>query len=231
MCFGNNWVGLEVLRWLRQQEFDIVALVLHPLERQTYGNEISLQSGVPNENIFWGDQLSENKVLDQIRELKPDIGLSIFFDYILNQNLLSIFRDGCLNLHPSYLPFNGGQYPNVWSIVEGTPAGDTMHYMDSGIDTGDIIAQRTIPVEPIETGQSLYRKLELNCVELFSQTWLTIIAGQVHPVSQSPGEGTKHKRADVDKIDRINLDHTYQAKDLINVIRARTFPPHRGAYI
>ena len=89
------------------------------------------------------------------------------FGYILRPNFLRLIPRGCVNVHPALLPYNRGAYPNVWSIVDGSPAGVTIHFVDEGIDTGDIIAQAQVVIEPVDTGESLYRKLERGAVALF----------------------------------------------------------------
>jgi len=227
---GNNWVGWQILRWLKEQNEEIVGLVIHPPSKQKYTKEILQVADLPSERVFDGSQLHNPELLAAIRKLAPDIGLSVLFDYILRREFLDIFPRGVINLHPALLPYNRGQYPNVWSIVEGTPAGVTLHYIDEGIDTGDIIAQKEVPVEPIDTGETLYRKLEKACVDLFKETWPLIRSGQAPRVPQRKGEGTYHRTSDVDKIDRIDLNRTYTARELIDIIRARTFPPYPGAY-
>ena len=137
---------------------------------------------------------------------------------------------GCVNCHPALLPYNRGQYPNVWSIIENTPAGVTLHYIDCGIDTGDIIAQKEVLIEPIDTGESLYKKLEKTCVNLFKDTWFMIRSRQAPRIPQLSNEGTYHRTSDVELIDKIELDCKYTARELINILRARTFPPYKGAY-
>jgi methionyl-tRNA formyltransferase len=102
--------------------------------------------------------------------------------------------------------------------------------MDAGVDTGDVVAQREVPVTPLDTGETLYRKLERACVELFSETWPLVRAGRVVRVPQRPGVGTSHRCRDVEAIDEIELDRPYTARELIDRIRARTFPPYRGVY-
>jgi methionyl-tRNA formyltransferase len=139
-----------------------------------------------------------------------------------------------INLHPAYLPYNRGAFTNVWSIVDGTPAGATLHYIDTGVDTGDVIARSRVTVSPTDTGGSLYDKLENACIELFKGTWPQVASGNVPRIAQSgpsfEGEGTSHRMKDVDAIDEIDLDASYKARDLINILRARTFPPYSGAY-
>ncbi len=230
LFLGNNWVGWQVIQWLQEQNEQIVGLVVHPPEKRKYGDEIIHSAQVGPEYIFNGSRLRRPEVLEAIRALRPDIGLSVLFDYILRPEFLSLFPSGVINLHPAYLPYNRGQYPNVWSIIEGTPAGVTLHYVDTGVDTGDIIAQQQVTVEPVDTGETLYRKLERACVDLFKETWLLIRSGREPRISQDKLEGTYHRTQDVMQIDRIDLDRTYTARELIDVIRARTFPPYPGAY-
>ncbi len=128
------------------------------------------------------------------------------------------------------MPFNRGAHPNVWSIVEDTPAGVTLHYIDEGVDTGDTIAQRRVPIEPIDTGETLYRKLEKACVGLFKEVWPLIRCGKAERIPQRQTGGTFHRIRDTERIDQIDLDSPYTARELINIIRARTFAPYPGAY-
>lgn len=230
LYLGNNWVGWQIVRWLREHGEDIVGLVVHPPDKSKYREEIIQESGLANELIFEGSQLRHSRTLEDINNLRADIGISILFGYILKPEFLSLFPRGIVNLHPSLLPYNRGQYPNVWSIIDGTPAGVTLHYIDEGVDTGDIIAQCEIPVEPVDTGESLYRKLERTSVELFKKNWREIACNCAPRVPQGDTPGTYHRTKDVEAIDEIDLDKEYRARDLINIMRARTFPPHSGAY-
>jgi methionyl-tRNA formyltransferase len=133
-------------------------------------------------------------------------------------------------LHPALLPHNRGAYPNVWSIIDGTPSGATLHYIDAGVDTGSIIAQKPVTVEPVDTGATLYRKLEVACVELFHESWPELKEGVLPGRPQPTGGGSLHRLADVQAVDEIDMERAYRARDLINLLRARTFPPHPGAF-
>ncbi len=230
LFLGNNWLGWQVLKWLMETGREIIGLVIHPVEKQKYADEIVKTAGLPDERIFYGHNLKEKRVRDQIRSLRPDVGLSVMFDYVLRKEFLRIFPKGCFNLHPSYLPFNRGNYPNVWAIVDETPAGVTFHVVDEGVDTGPIVAQEKVDVEPIDTGETLYRKLEDAGVRLFEKVWPKIESGSYALIQQDKKVGVFHKKRDVEKIDRIDLEKSYRARDLINILRARTFPPYKGAY-
>lgn len=230
LFFGNNWLAWKILDWLKKQSIELIGIVLHPAGKQKYAKELLEIAELPDERIFWGHQLRDTSVRNSIRSLKPDLGLSILFGYIFDPQLIECFPCGIINLHPSYLPYNRGQYPNVWSIIENTPAGVTLHYVNSGIDTGEIIAQSEVEIEAVDTGKSLYHKLERYGFELFKNTWPSIQGNQITYHKQVRNEGTFHITKDIDRIDHIQLDRLYTARELIDILRARTFPPYKGAF-
>ncbi len=230
LFLGNNWVGWQVVSWLKEQMGEIVGLVVHPPHRARYRDKIIESAGVDPEFIFDGSKLRQSDIITKVRELKPDIGVSALFGYILRPEFLRLFGSGCINIHPALLPYNRGAHSNVWSIVDETPAGVTIHYIDEGVDTGKVIAQERVQIEPVDTGETLYWKLELACVELFKKTWPLIYSGRATSVVQNPGKGTYHRVRDMENIDEIDLNRTYAAAELINILRSRTFPPYPGAY-
>jgi|ERR1700722_441722 len=229
-CLCNNWLGWQVLKWLNQQGDAIVGVALHPEARAKNGPEI--RSQVPSSNCLLvdGSRLKERSVLEQVRKLEADIAVSILFGYVLSAEFIEIFPRGSINLHPGLLPHNRGAHPNVWSIVAKTPAGVTLHYIDAGIDTGDVIAQKEVPVLVTDTGATLYRRLEMEGLELFMNHWPSIRQGSSARHPQPAGVGSSHRAREVQKIDEIDPQKMYRAEDLINVIRARTFAPYPGAY-
>ncbi|GAB1421628.1 formyltransferase family protein [Anaerolineales bacterium] len=232
LYLANNKLGWQIGKWLVEETDDeIVGLVVHPQDKRRYGDEIlDLFNFLPDSQIFDGSTLRNQATRDAIANLNADICLSIFFGYILKPAFIDLFPKGVMNLHPSYLPYNRGASPNIWSIIENTPAGVTLHYIDSGIDTGKIIVQREVQVDPTDTAKTLYEKLEHASYQLFVDSWDSIKSESFEPVLQSPDEGTFHYVKDIQSIDEIDLDATYVARDLINILRARTFPPYKGAY-
>jgi len=230
LFLGNNWLGWQTLKWLREQQEEIVGVAMHPEPRVKYGQEILGEVGSMGAAVLDGSRLNESSMLKEVQKRKADIAVSVLFGYILSAEFIESFPQGCINLHPALLPYNRGAYPNVWSIVTRTPAGVTLHYMDHGVDTGDVIAQQEVPVRASDTGATLYRRLEREGLELFKKCWPSIRAGTSSRRPQPVAEGSCHRARDVEKIDEIDLQRSYRAEDLINLIRARTFPPHRGAY-
>jgi len=227
---ANNRLGWQVLRWLRDRGEQIVGLAVHPDWRAKCRREIIETAGLRPDGVFDGARLGEPATLAAVREKGPEIGLSVLFGYVLGKEFLAAFPRGCVNLHPGLLPYNRGAHPNVWSIVDRTPAGVTLHWMDESIDTGELIAGRRVGVEPVDTGKTLYEKLQRAALELFIDTWPQIRAGTAPRHPQDPRQGTFHRVADLKRLDEIDLQRTYTGRELIDLLRARTFPPYPGAF-
>lgn len=230
VLFANNFVGLSVARVLRARGDEIVALVVQPWETARLRQEIVDAVGLPGSSVLEGPELFTPEGLERLAATCPSIGVSAFFGYILRKDVLALFPDGILNVHSGLLPYNRGAHPNVWSIVDRTPAGATVHYIDEGIDTGDIVAQRQIESLPTDTGLSLYRRLEQTCIDLFADTWPAVMAGTAVRRPQAGAAGSYHRKSDLATIDRIELDKSSTPRELIDRIRARSFPPYNGTY-
>ncbi len=230
LFFGNNELGCRVLQWLIEDKQEIAALVLHPPQRRRCAERLLEAAARAGVEPLDASRLNESEVHRRIAESRPDIGVSVLFGYRVPAGVLRLPPAGSVNLHPAYLPYNRGAYPNVWSIVDGTPAGVSLHYMDETIDTGPIVAQRALPVEPTDTGATLYARLQEAAFTLFCAAWPLLRDGKVVTTPQAADEGTVHRVRDVEALDRIDLDRNYTARRLIDILRARTFPPYKGAY-
>ncbi len=110
-----------------------------------------------------------------------------------------------VNLHIAYLPYNRGADPTLWSVLEDSPAGVTIHYMDEGVDTGDVIAQREVALSDDDTLAAAYAKLQDALADLFREQWPAILAGTCDRRPQPPG-GTSHKVADRAAVEHLLTD-------------------------
>lgn len=228
--FLNNWGGWQVAKWLKQRGEDVVGVAVHRQSDQRFAEEILTTLSLPADRVWRAPQLREPDSLARIRELQPEIGVAGWFAYILKPDLLQIFSHGCLNLHAAYLPWNKGWRTNVWPILDGSPAGVTVHYIDEGVDTGDIIMQRQIPVEPMDTGGTLLQKLICAEIDLFKTVWPLVLKGKGPRTPQDHTNSTSHRRDDLEALDCIELDGKYVVGHLLNLLRARTCLPYPGAY-
>jgi methionyl-tRNA formyltransferase len=229
---ANGSLGRDVLRWLVERGTPPAGVVVHPPQRSRERDAIEALARSTGAEVIEAPALRTPRGASWIRSLAPDWLLSVLFGYILRDDVLGAARYGALNLHPALLPYNRGAYPNVWAIVDKTPAGVTLHYMAPGrpVDTGEIVARRAVPILATDTGLSLYRRLEEAALALFRETWPLVEAGDP-PRTEQEGVGTYHTVADAADIDRIDPNALVRAGDLIDVLRARTFPPYTGAYL
>lgn len=85
--------------------------------------------------------LSNRLDVEWCRDNIFDLTLSYTYRYIIPQDVLDVLGNNVVNLHISYLPWNRGADPNIWSILEGTPRGVTLHYINSDLDKGGILVE------------------------------------------------------------------------------------------
>lgn len=124
---------------------------------------------------------------------RPDFICVACFSQRIPRAILAIPRLGCLNVHPSLLPANRGPVPLFWTFREGSEqTGVTIHLMDEGMDSGDILAQRVIPVP---TGIS-YAQLESQCAlqggALLAHTVWELFRGRAVRVAQDESKSSYH---------------------------------------
>lgn len=139
----------------------------------------------------------EKITVDYILENRFNFLISYGYRYILKKDILDLFPNSAINMHISYLPYNRGADPNFWSFIEGTPKGVSIHYLDEGIDTGDIIIQKEVFFDSLvgETLGSSYQKLHVEIQNLFFQNW-DLIKNKKCERSPQVGKGTTHRVKD-----------------------------------
>ena len=132
-----------------------------------------------------------------VEKYKYDFLISFGYRYMISKQVLTLFNNKAINLHISYLPWNKGSDPNLWSILKNTPKGVAIHKMDTGLDTGDVLFQHEIFFNDNDTLKSSYDKLQNEIVELFIENWQKIIDNKAIPIKQK-GTGSYHKSSDKD---------------------------------
>ena len=123
-----------------------------------------------------------------------DFIISYSYRHIIKKDIINLFTDNnIINMHISYLPYNRGSDPNLWSILDETPSGVTIHLIDKGLDTGSILCQKEIKLdEDNDTFKSVYDKLKYEMFSLFSNNWNNIKNNKINPVPQNNELATKH---------------------------------------
>lgn len=133
-----------------------------------YNNDCAIElfemlKAAGHETVLCSDRLT----VDFIKEGNFDLGLSYTYRYILTKDLIDAFNGNVVNIHNAYLPFNRGADPNIWSFVEGTPRGVTLHYISEGLDKGYIIKRVLVTEGDGETLKSSYENLDRKAKEMF----------------------------------------------------------------
>lgn len=169
-----------------------------------------------------------------LRAAQAVVGLSCGYRHKLTPEEWGCFPDGILNLHTGYLPWNRGAYPNVWPILDGSPAGVTLHRVDAGIDTGPIIAQREVKVEPWDTAKTLYDKLLVAGVDLLARSCTCDASFWPVGTPQDPKAGSFHRKADLRDAgfwsEDSARDTVWSIHDITGYLRAFTFPGYGLRY-
>ena len=155
-----------------------------------------------------------------------DLGILAWWPDLISKNSIKTAKLGFINTHNSFLPFGRGKHPYFWAIVEENPFGVSLHWVNDGIDTGDIIAQRPIAVSWTDNSDSVYQRSLSSIVQLFIETYPRIRRGQINSQSQADS-GTFHYGSEIEEISEIDLEKCYKARLLINILRARTSDSER----
>jgi len=146
-----------------------------------------------------------------------DFVVSYGYRHIVSRDIIDYMGESIINLHISLLPWNRGADPNLWSFLENTPKGVTIHHLDEGIDTGDIIAQKEVCFDlEVDTLASSYHKLNREIVALFRQHWSAIMHGEAQRRKQ-PAHGSFHRMKDKMKLEYVFSERRWDTsvRDLI----------------
>jgi methionyl-tRNA formyltransferase len=221
-------VGLEVARLVAARGNEIHCGIVDDDDPAENRAELCrLWAHIP---ILTHRELSDAKKRDEFRRLDLDLAILAWWPHLIPQKLAQAPRMGCLNFHPSLLPHNRGKHPNFWSLVEERPYGVSLHFLGPRIDGGDIAFQRQVPTSWEDTGGTLHRKAKRALVDLFADNLERIWAGDIPRRPQDVSHGSFHLAAELDPASQIDLDAPTTARRLLNLLRARTYRPHPGAF-
>jgi len=163
---------------------------------------------------------------DQLAAIGPDAIIVVGYGRIIPQWMIDLPRLGNLNLHASLLPKYRGAAPIQWAIANGeSVTGVTTMRIDAGLDTGDILMQREIPISPEDTAETLGPKLASIGAGLMVETLRGLDSAQVRP---APQDHTQATLAPILKKEDGRMDFSRTAHDLFN--RLRGFQAWPGAF-
>jgi len=228
LLFIGGDVGMRVAEWLLNNYRSDIALAVTDTNDPCH--DLLKKNGV--KTVCYE---TDNKLTEYIEEnnLFFDVGFLIWFGPIMKNPLLGIPEQGFISMHPAYLPYNRGAHFNIYPIVEESPYGVSLFFVNEiehGIDTGDIVARKPIAYTWEDTGATLRRKGPEALVELFTETYPSLRDVTIPREKQDLSVGTTHYKSELEKASCIDLDKQYTARHLLNWLRARTFPGYPACH-
>jgi len=245
VLIGTGEIGLPTLQALLKSEHEVVGVVTQPDKPVGRAQLVepppikkALVSGAPDASpartgralplpVLQPARIKDRQAIEEIRALKPDLIVVMAYGQILPRDVLEIPKIACLNLHASLLPRWRGAAPIQAAIAAGDrETGITVMYIDEGLDTGDILLQRTIDIVPADTGGSLHGRLAKVAPEALIESLKLLAKGSAPRIPQDNALATyasKLKREDG------KIDWTGPADAIERKIRA--FDPWPGAFM
>ena len=196
---GTPDFAVETLNSLLESKHELIGVVTQPDKPKGRGGspqsspvkEAAVAANLP---VYQPHRVQDEVFIHTVRSLWPDVIVVVAFGQILPVEILEAPMYGCLNVHASLLPKLRGAAPVQWSVIQGdTESGVTIMQMDEGVDTGDILSVKKIPLEPKETGGSLFEKLSKLGGPLILDVLEQLEAGTVTRTPQNNAEHTYAK--------------------------------------
>ena len=229
--FGTPSFAVPTLKGLLQGSDEVIAVVTQPDREKGRGRkvvfspvkELTLEYGLP---IYQPEKVQEEAFQEDIEAFHPDLFVVVAYGQILSTSILKIPRYGAVNVHASLLPKYRGATPIAWAILKGEKiTGVTTMLMDEGMDTGDILLQKSIPIREDETSETLHEKLAVLGAQLLLETLEGMKTGNIRPIPQDHSKATyapSLKKADG------RIDWRKEAIEIDRQVRG--FNPWPGAY-
>lgn len=219
--FGEDAFSVIVLQSLLDSGHDICGVFTPHYENQIYKR----LEGFCQKNslkFYREKRINSIEVVDKLKELDLDLIVVTHFEKILKKSIIEIPKIGCLNMHPSLLPYYRGLAPQHWPIINGDEyTGVTVHFIDEGVDTGRIVLQEKVRIEPNDyvfdlqgKFRNIYRFLMKNAVDLVSND---PSVGKV----QSSDPGSHYGRL---KLENCIIKKEMKTAEAYNLIRGVSFP-------
>ncbi len=231
LFWGTPEFAVPTLKTLYEANHEIVGVVTQPDRPKGRGRTLQLspvkQYALEKElQVFQPEKASDPQFITELYQLRSDMFVVIAYGQILRQTVLEIPKWFCMNVHASLLPKYRGAAPINRSILNGdTETGITTMKMDEGMDTGDMLLKRTVPIESDDDAVTLAEKLSKAGAELTLETLELLAIGKLNLTPQNDAEATLAAKL---KKEEGLINWRKNAEALHNQVRG--FSPWPGAY-
>lgn len=227
LFMGGHELGAKTLEHLINNNINVVGVVVSKNDNDWYRgvDEIAYKF---NLNLYEEKNINDQNFLNKIKSLNLDLIVCVNFDQILKKDIINLPTIGCINTHASLLPKYRGRAPLNWAMINGEKySGVTVHFIDEGIDTGDIILQEKIKIDEddyicdlLNKVKNIYPKIVLNAIRALESSNLNLIKPDL-----SKGFYVNKRTQDDGEI-----DFSKPSKDILNFIKAIS-KPYPGAFL
>lgn len=229
---GTPDICLPTLKALINSEHDLKLVVTREDKPKGRGKKlapppvkkVALESGV---QVFQPRDLKEEMVYNKLKEQTPDLIVSMAYGEKIPEKILEIPTHGSINIHPSLLPKYRGAAPIHWAVINGDKeTGITIISMDKSMDTGDILAQKKIPINFGDTTGDIYNRVRELSPSMLLETLSDITSGNIEVKKQSNSQATT-----APKLTKKHLKINWQEEDSLKVYnKIRGLNPWPGAF-
>lgn len=219
---GTPAFSAPILKMLAEEGYDIVSVVTQPdrpvgrkkILTPTPVKEQALELGLP---VYQPEKLKDPEQAQKILDLKPDLIVTAAFGQILPTSVLEAPKLGAINVHASLLPEYRGGAPIHQAIIDGKKeTGVTIMYMVDRLDAGDIISQKSVPIEETDHTGSMFEKLSVAGMELLKATLPSIIDGTNARIPQDEERVTFARNI---SREQERIDWNKSAREIYNQVR------------
>jgi len=185
ICFfaDGPWATIALKLMIAHEELDVDLVVTRLTPTDSALIKLAEASGI---EIHAPDNVNGDDFLSLIEPRKIELGVSLSYNQIFRRPIINAFPAGIINCHAGKLPFYRGRNILNWAIINGEREfGITAHYVDEGIDTGDIILQRTYPIAPEDRYQTVLSRAQEACGPLLIEALELLARGQAERIPQT----------------------------------------------
>lgn len=229
---GTPEFSATVLRGLLKADYDVVAVVTQPdkpvgRKQKLQKSPVKLVAEAENIKVYQPAKLPKSPEMEELKALKADLLITAAYGQFLPSSFLESAKVAAINVHGSLLPKYRGGAPIQWSLLNGDKeTGITIMYMVKGMDAGDIISQKKLPIAETDDNGSLFDKMAVVGRDLLLETIPKILSGDIHPIKQDPDKVVFSPNISKEQE---HIDFSKSAKEVFNQIRALS--PDPGAWV
>lgn len=225
--FGEDSFSNVVLQSLLDARFDVV-LVVSPFYDNLIHKRLEKTCLINHIEYLRIVDFKAKTFINKLNSLSPDLIVITHFKILIQKEIINIPNFGCINLHPSLLPYYRGMSPQHWPIINGEhETGVSVHFVDEHIDTGDIILQKKVKITPVMYISDLqlefikvYKTIVVEAINLIKQPNFT-------PIKQSHLKGTYYGKLEREQC---RIDLSQSKNQIINLVHGVS-KPYYGAYL